>query len=235
MMVLLTRPRMPSGVARSMAAISAALPVGASRSGIATGSATSGDGSTTAATPRSTVPAVVIAMTRCHRDSRPWSFGAITAPRSPPAMIPAWVSPITPGAVPARRRASVIVKIAPVKAKLTSGASMITVRSGWLRHTRCSPSMASRHSAGRSPERPARNLPRIRLTAPAENRYDTASAANGTARPSPNRKPPSAGPTRPAVYIRASVAVRRDPLAAGYRTVLKRPPGFRCLAALLAA
>jgi len=49
MMVLLTRPRMPSGVARSMAAISAALPVGASRSGIATGSATSGDGSTTAA------------------------------------------------------------------------------------------------------------------------------------------------------------------------------------------
>jgi len=177
MMVLLTRPRMPSGVARSMAAISAALPVGASRSGIATGSATSGDGSTTAATPRSTVPAVVIAMTRCHRDSRPWSFGAITAPRSPPAMIPAWVSPITPGAVPARRRASVIVKIAPVKAKLTSGASMITVRSSWLRHTRCSPSMASRHSAGTCRESGSR--PR--------RKTDTTRRQQRTARPGPAR------------------------------------------------
>lgn len=32
--------------------------------------------------------------------------------------------------------------------------------------------MASCHNAGCSPERPARNLPRIRLTAPADTRYD---------------------------------------------------------------
>jgi hypothetical protein len=36
-------------------------------------------------------------------------------------MIPAWVSPMTPGAIPARRKVSVMVKIAPLKVKLISG------------------------------------------------------------------------------------------------------------------
>ena len=55
--VLVTRPRISSGAWRSAAANRPELPAGASSTTTATGSATSGDGITTAATANSSAPA----------------------------------------------------------------------------------------------------------------------------------------------------------------------------------
>jgi hypothetical protein len=60
-------------------------------------------------------PSAAITMTSRRSGSRPCSRGAMIAPTRPPSAIPAWASPMTPGAVPCRRSASVIVNSAPVQ------------------------------------------------------------------------------------------------------------------------
>lgn len=66
------------------------------------------------------------------------------------------------------RIASVMVKMTPLKAKLTSGPVSTTARRTGICQTSRSPSATSRHNALRSGAWFGRNRPRIRLTVPNE-------------------------------------------------------------------
>ena len=110
-------------------------------------------------------------------------------------MIAACVSPMTEAEVPWWRSASVTVKIAPVKAKLMSGAWMSTALSRASRQIMWMPFKASIHNPPRcSSVGVELNFPVIRHEVSTEMPYETVSPMKGTARPSPNRTPPSAGP-----------------------------------------
>src|SRR5579872_314548 len=158
---LVTRACSSGGVRRSMTAMSAALPVGERNSGRAMGRATSGLGTTRAATTKQSAPPPVRRARSAESERRPCIFGAAIAPSRPPAMTPAWVSPMTVGDTPWWRSATTTVKIIPLKAKLMSGACTTTARMSESCQTKRMPSKASRHRPFRSADAFARKFPLI--------------------------------------------------------------------------
>lgn len=166
--VLETRPRISSGVRRSITANRAAFTAGASSRSRPTGTATSGDGISRAAQANSSAPVRVITVASVPRRRRPCNWGAIKAPSSPPTAMAACTNPITVVEVPCWRSESVIVNSTPLKAKFTSGAVINTARRMGTRQTNWSPSTTSRHNTLRSTVRFGRNRPWILLTVPNE-------------------------------------------------------------------